>query len=158
LKINLSDVKLDSLANQISERFRTQTQGQVIVADFPPNFPVVLADETRISQVISNLISNAIKYSKEGGEIRISGQVKPNYIIVCVSDQGPGISPEDIPHVFDRFYRSTLASRTTKGAGLGLYLARAVVEAHGGRIWVDPKPGEGARLCFSLPKDSRKSN
>jgi signal transduction histidine kinase len=73
-------------------------------------------------------------------------------VIVCVSDQGTGIAPDDLPHVFDRFYRSSEASRTTKGAGLGLYLGKAVIEAHGGGIWVDPKPGPGARICFSLPR------
>lgn len=152
LSINLSDVALNALAERIAERFRTQTGKHTIIVDFPPDFPIVLADETRISQVISNLLSNAIKYSPEGGEIRITGQVCPDQVIVCVSDQGPGIAPDEIPHVFDRFYRSSRASRTTKGAGLGLYLAKAVVEAHRGRIWVDPKPGDGARVCFSLPR------
>ncbi len=152
LSINLSDVALDILAERIAERFRTQTTRHTIIVDFPQNFPVVLADENRISQVLSNLLSNAIKYSPEGGEIRITGQVRPDQVIICVSDQGPGIAPDEIPHVFDRFYRSSRASRTTKGAGLGLYLAKAVVEAHRGRIWVDPKPGDGARICFSLPR------
>lgn len=152
LAINEADVALDALAHRIADRFRTQTSVHTIVVDFPPNFPVVLADEDRISQVLSNLLSNAIKYSPDGGEIRISGKVLPQYVVICVSDQGPGIAPDDIPHVFDRFYRSSDAARKTKGAGLGLYLARAVVEAHKGRIWVDPKPGDGARVCFSLPR------
>jgi signal transduction histidine kinase len=156
LRINLSDVNLVTLVEHISERFRTQTSRHTIVVDFPAGFPVALADENRLTQVLSNLISNAIKYSNDGGEIRISGQVRPEHVIICVSDQGPGIAPEDLPHVFDRFYRASIASRTTKGAGLGLYLARAVVEAHGGRIWVDPKPGEGARICFSLPRDGKR--
>jgi PAS domain S-box-containing protein len=154
LKINLCDVRVDTLAERISERFRTQTDRHKIVVDFPPDFPIILADENRLEQVFSNLLSNAIKYSTQGGEIRISGQVRPDQVIVCVSDQGPGIAPEDVPHVFDRFYRSTDAKRTTKGAGLGLFLVRAVIEAHGGRIWVDPRPGDGARICFSLPRDT----
>jgi PAS domain S-box-containing protein len=153
LKINLCDVNMNVLAERVSERFRTQTDLHKIVVDFPPDFPVVLADEDRLEQVFYNLISNAIKYSSEGGEIRITGQARPDQIIVCVSDQGPGIAPEDVPHVFDRFYRSPNAKRTTKGAGLGLFLARAVIEAHGGRIWVDPRPGDGARICFSLPRE-----
>lgn len=156
LAINLSDVALDALADRIAERFRTQSTRHRIVVDFSPDFPMILADEERLVQVLSNLLSNAIKYSVKGGDIHIVGQVRPDKIIVCVSDQGPGIAPEDIPHVFDRFYRASEAYRTTKGAGLGLYLTRAVIEAHGGRIWVDPKPGDGARICFSLPRDVKR--
>jgi len=153
LAINLSDVDLESLVRRIVERFRTQSPDHTFVVDFPGNFPIILGDEDRLGQVLSNLLSNAIKYSPGGGEIDVSGQVRPEQVIVCVKDQGPGIAVDDIPHVFDRFYRASEASRTTKGAGLGLYLARAVVEAHGGGIWVDPKPGAGARICFSLPRE-----
>lgn len=157
LSINLSDIAVDDLAARIAERFRTQSTRHTIVVDFPPQFPVVLGDEDRLAQVFSNLISNALKYSPSGGEIRVTGQVGPEHVIVCVSDEGPGIAPNDIPHVFDRFYRASDASRMTKGAGLGLYLARAVIEAHRGRIWVDPRPGAGARICFSLPRDESRS-
>jgi PAS domain S-box-containing protein len=153
LTINLSDVALNVLAERIAERFRTQSPIHSIVVEFPENFPIVNGDDARLEQVLSNLVSNAIKYSPQGGEIRISGQVRPAQVIVCVSDQGPGVAPEDIPHIFDRFYRSSNVKRTTKGAGLGLYLARAVVEAHAGRIWVDPRPGNGGRICFSIPRN-----
>ena len=152
LKINLADVSLENLVRRIVERFRTQTSKHSFVVDLAVDFPTILGDEDRLEQVFSNLLSNALKYSPEGGEIRISGQVRPEQVILCVSDQGPGVAPEDIPHIFDRFYRSQQATRNTKGAGLGLFLVRAVVEAHGGRIWVDPKPGVGARICFSLPR------
>lgn len=152
LSLNRSDVALAKTAERMADRFRTQVREHTLIVDLPPQFPVILADEVRLEQVFYNLLSNAIKYSPEGGEIRITGQVRPEHVIICVSDQGPGIAPGDIPHVFDRFYRSTEASRTTKGAGLGLFLARAVIEAHGGRIWVDPRPGDGARICFSLPR------
>jgi signal transduction histidine kinase len=151
LSPNLADISLPTLAEHLAERFRTQTQRHTIAVDFPEHFPIILADENRISQVISNLVSNAIKYAP-GGEIRISGQIRPDQVIVCVSDQGPGIDPADIPHVFDRFYRSDKAVRKTKGAGLGLYLAKAIVEAHGGRIWIDPQVAGGASVCFSLPR------
>ncbi len=151
VQINLADISLPGLAERIAERFRTQTQRHTIVVDFPEKFPVVLADETRLSQVLSNLISNAIKYAPDG-EVRLSGQVHPDQVVICVSDDGPGIDPADIPHVFDRFYRADKAVRKTKGAGLGLYLAKAIIEAHGGRMWVDPLPSHGARICFSLPR------
>jgi signal transduction histidine kinase len=152
LNLNHCDLKFETFTEKMAERFRTQSDKHTIVVDFPPEFPIVMADEDRLNQVLSNLLSNAIKYSPEGGEILISGQVRPKQVIICVRDQGPGISPGDIPHVFDRFYRGDSASRTTKGAGLGLYLTRAIIEAHGGRIWVDPRPGDGARICFSLPR------
>lgn len=149
--IKRSDVQLADLARRVAERMQTQTSQHKVVVDFQPDFPVVLADENRIQQVLSNLVSNAIKYSTDG-EIRITGQVRPDVVILTVSDQGPGIASEDIPHIFDRFYRAPDMARQTKGAGLGLYLARAVVEAHGGRIWVDTEAGSGARICFSLPR------
>jgi PAS domain S-box-containing protein len=151
LAIKRADVSLCEIVDRIVKRMQTQTEKHTLVADLPDDFPVVMADETRIEQVLSNLVSNAIKYSP-GGEIRIRGQVRPDQVVVCVSDSGPGIAPEDIPHVFDRFYRAPDAVRLTKGAGLGLYLAREIIEAHGGRMWVDPQPDQGARICFSLPR------
>ena len=162
LSISLSDVALDALAERIAERFRRSENSQeessrhIIVVDFPPDFPIILGDENRLSQVLSNLISNAIKYSPNGGEVRIGGHLAPSQVMVCVSDQGTGIDPGDIPYVFDRFYRSNDIARTTKGAGLGLYLARAVVEAHGGKIWVDSKSLNGTKICFSLPREGMR--
>jgi len=151
MALKRSDVSLPVLAERLTRRFQTQTQAHRLVVSFPEDFPVILADEQRMEQVLSNLISNAIKYAP-GGEIRIQGQVRPDIVIVCVSDEGPGIAAEDIPHIFDRFYRAPEMARQTKGAGLGLYLVRAVIEAHGGRIWVNPEVGQGARICFSLPR------
>lgn len=151
LSLNRADVSLPALTTRIVERFSMQTSKHSFRTDFPEKFPIVLADETRIEQVMMNLISNALKYAPEG-EIKISGSARPEQVVVCVSDQGPGIEAKDLPHIFDRFYRSTKAVKHTKGAGLGLYLARAIIEAHGGRIWADPKPDSGARICFSLPR------
>ena len=152
LPIKRSDVNLPVLALRMAERFRTQTSQHTFQVDFPPKFPIILADETRLEQVISNLFNNAIKYAP-GGEITIQGQIRPDRVIVCVTDQGPGIPPDDMPHIFDRFYRGPDMARMTKGAGLGLYLSRAIIEAHGGHIWLDPAPNHGARLCFDLPRN-----
>jgi len=151
LSLSRGDVSLPVLAKRVAEKLTTQSKQHSLVTDFPQNFPIILADETRIEQVVINLVSNALKYAPTG-EIKISGQVRPEQVVICVSDEGPGIEAKDLPHIFDRFYRSTKAVKNTKGAGLGLYLARAIVEAHGGRIWADPKPDSGARICFSLPR------
>jgi PAS domain S-box-containing protein len=155
MSINRADVSLPALAARVCERFASQSKKHTIVTDFPEKCPILLADETRLEQVLSNLVSNALKYAPKG-EIRISGSLRPDQVIVCVSDEGPGIDARDLPHIFDRFYRSTTAVKHTKGAGLGLYLARAIVEAHGGRIWADAANGSkseaGARICFSLPR------
>ena len=151
LSLNRADVALPSLSKRIAERLATQSKKHTIETDFPEKFPIILADETRIEQVITNLVSNALKYAATG-IIKISGTIHSEQVIICVSDEGPGIEAKDLPHIFDRFYRSTKAVRHTKGAGLGLYLARAIIESHGGRIWADPKPDSGARICFSLPR------
>jgi PAS domain S-box-containing protein len=148
--VKQSDLQISDLIEHVAARFRTQTSKHTITVKIPNKLPVILADETRLNQVFSNLVSNAIKYSP-GGEICISAEVNGDNLVCCVSDDGPGIDPNDLPFVFDRFYRSPDAIRQTKGAGLGLYLAKAIIEAHGGRMWVDPEHGKGARICFSLP-------
>ncbi|HET7144412.1 MAG TPA: ATP-binding protein, partial [Anaerolineales bacterium] len=152
LSLNQADVAIPSLALRVTERFASQSPKHRLVTDFPENFPIIMGDETRLEQVLSNLVSNALKYAPDG-EIKISGTVRPEQVIICVSDEGSGIEAKDLPHIFDRFYRSTNAFKQTKGAGLGLYLARAIVEGHGGRIWADASTGgSGARICFSLPR------
>jgi signal transduction histidine kinase len=149
--IRRSDCSIPQLAKRVANKFRSQTSKHTLLLDFPKDFPVVLGDEDRLEQVFANLLSNSLKYAP-GGEIRISGQVRPDVCIVCVSDEGPGIEPEDLPFVFDRFYRSPEMAKKSKGAGLGLYLSKAVIEAHGGKIWVDKGKGIGTRICFSLPR------
>jgi PAS domain S-box-containing protein len=152
LVLNLSEVEIDHLAKQVAQRFQIQTDKHRIEVDFPSDFPCIMVDEERLNQVINNLISNAVKYSTEGGKIIIRGKVRREDVLICVIDEGPGIAKGDIPHVFDRFYRSSDAAQKTKGAGLGLYLAKAVVEAHGGNIWIENQAEKGTSICFTLPK------
>ncbi len=152
LKLNHAEVLLDQLATRLVEKFRTQSDAHSLSAEFPPDFPPVMGDEERLRQVLSNLLSNALKYSP-GGNVVVRGKVEPQQVVVSVSDEGPGIAAPDLPRVFDRFYRadSDLTKRA-KGAGLGLYLAKSVIEAHGGRIWAESLPGRGATFSFSLPR------
>jgi PAS domain S-box-containing protein len=152
LSLNFSEVNLQQLAERLAERFRTQSEIHTFVCDFPPHFPLVRGDEERLTQVLTNLLSNAVKYSPNGGQITISGHSTPDMITVCVQDEGRGIASSEVPLIFDRFFRGADASRKTQGAGLGLFLAKAIVEAHDGKIYVDQSAKKGTRICFSMPK------
>src|SRR4051812_4060030 len=121
---------------------------------FPPNFPLVIGDETRIRMVLTNLLTNAVKYSPDGGVIRVGGWVEGQEAVIYVADEGIGVAPEDRARIFERFFRSDNSlSRTTQGAGLGLFLAKAIVEAHGGRIFAEGRATRGTRFVFTLPLD-----
>jgi PAS domain S-box-containing protein len=158
LPLEMDQVALDALAERVASRFLTQTQIHDIVVRFPPDFPVVEGDPGRLEQVFNNLVSNAIKYSPDGGTIEISGRALPTDVIVTVSDQGVGIPFEEQSRVFERFFRGARERhQRTPGAGLGLYLAKAIVQAHAGRIWVESNPGDGAAFSVAIPRH-RTSN
>lgn len=155
LALNLGDVNLERLAERLTAKFKTQTTRHNFETHFPADFPEVVADEARLTQVLSNLLSNAIKYSPDGGLIAVTGRAEAERVQVCVTDQGPGIPQEEHQRVFERFHRlRTPVTQQTKGTGLGLYLARAIIEAHRGQIWVDPVADRGTRVCFWLPRVS----
>lgn len=145
-----SEIDLPALIREQIQRFMPEIQDHELSTDFPTDFPLIVADEGRMEQLISNLLTNSLKYSKSG-EIHIAGQVLINSVQVCVSDQGDGFDPKDIAYVFDRFYRSDKDAKHTKGTGLGLYLCKAIIQAHGGQIWVDESYQNGAKICFTLP-------
>lgn len=152
LELELGDVNLPQLMRQASERFATQTDRHRFVLDFPPSFPIVIGDEGRLRQVIDNLISNAIKYSPNGGTIRLGGWAEEDQVTAYVADEGIGIPPEEQSRLFSRFYRiDSSLRRQTQGAGLGLFLCKSLIEAHGGKIWVNSEPGKGATFFFTLP-------
>jgi len=124
----------------------------LIVDNIPEGLPEIEADESRINQVILNLVSNAIKFSSEGGEITVNAQATHNEILVQIVDQGIGIPAEALPHIFDKFYQvDGSATRTKGGLGLGLYITKQIVEAHGGQIRVESKVNQGSTFSFTLP-------
>ena len=113
--------------------------------------PSVQADTRWIGQVIDNLLINAIKYAGEGAKVNVSGTDKGEAVVICVEDNGPGIPAEEQKMVFDKFYRGKASANQVPGTGLGLAISKSVVEKHGGKIWVESKPGKGARFFFALP-------
>jgi signal transduction histidine kinase len=111
--------------------------------------PKVLADRERIQQTVSNLVGNAIKFTPSGGRIIVRTKATGEEVIVSVIDNGTGISADQLPNVFDRYWQSSRTDR--EGAGLGLAIAKGIVEGHGGRIWIESVPGQGTTASFTLP-------
>jgi two-component system phosphate regulon sensor histidine kinase PhoR len=112
--------------------------------------PAVPADRERLSHVLVNLVHNAIKFNRPGGSIKISTKLSQNSVIVEVSDTGIGIAGDDLPHIFERFYKAD-KSRAGQGSGIGLAIAKHVVESHGGEIKVKSEEGKGTTFSFILP-------
>jgi len=151
-RLERSDVNVVRLAEKVAESFQTQTDRHHFVLDFAADFPTVYGDEERLRQVFNNLISNAIKYAPQGGEIRVGGWPAADSVTVYVADQGIGIPHDEQGRLFQRFYRvDSSLRRSTQGAGLGLYLCASIVEAHGGHIWLRSEPGKGTTVFFTLP-------
>ncbi|MED3791048.1 cell wall metabolism sensor histidine kinase WalK [Niallia alba] len=139
--------------NRIIDRFElTKKQNVIFLRKLPKKAAFVEIDEDKLTQVLDNIISNALKYSPEGGKITFSIKEQEQQIIVSVSDNGVGIPKENIDKIFDRFYRVDKArTRKLGGTGLGLAIAKEMVEAHGGRIWASSKEGKGTKISFTLP-------
>lgn len=128
-------------------------QQVTLTAEIAPNLPMAHADPDRISQVLRNLLSNALRHTSSGGQVTVTAQAGPEgFITLRVRDTGSGIAPEDLPHVFERFWRADRSrARRTGGTGLGLAIARHLIEAHGGKIGVESRLGQGATFWFTLP-------
>jgi signal transduction histidine kinase len=152
LKLEPTDVHMPRLAERIVAGVQTQTRVHTFELDFPPDFPPVWGDPERLREVMSNLVSNAVKYSPDGGTVWVGGRIDQTGATMYVADQGMGIPPEEQSRIFDRFHRvESGLHRSTEGTGLGLYLVKAIVEAHGGRVWVESAPGRGSIFIFTLP-------
>jgi two-component system phosphate regulon sensor histidine kinase PhoR len=146
LPISVADVVLPPL-----ERLRPQAERAEleIVGVLPPVLPMVLADAERVRQVVTNLLHNAIKFTPAGGTVTLSVEPLSDEVVVSVCDTGVGIPSDDVPRIFERFYKADRA-RSGGGTGLGLAIAKHIVQGHGGRIWVESVEGQGSTFYFAL--------
>jgi signal transduction histidine kinase len=127
----------------------TSAHGLQLVVRTADHLPAVQADGARVVQIVGNLVGNAVKFTPKGGTVTLACEPAEGEVRFEVADTGPGIPPEQVPHIFGAFWQARHADR--RGLGLGLSIARGLVEAHGGRIWVESEPGHGASFVFTLP-------
>ena len=157
LRLRLETLRVEDVVAETVDAFRPQVEraGIRLAYDPLPGTPFIQADAHRISRVLYNLLQNAIRHTPSDGTIVLRSGPLAGAVQLSVSDSGEGIATEDLPHVFDRFYRGDRArARDGAGSGLGLAIARGIVEAHGGHIWIESIAGSGATVSFSLPATS----
>ncbi len=153
LQMELMPLDLSNLIQKLTRRLQVKSPGVTVKVDLPSNLPTVTADRDRIEEVLENLLDNAVKYSPDKPVVTVACHATGDEVIVSVSDAGMGISLREQEQIFDRFYRvGNTGSTSLQGAGLGLYICRAIVEAHGGRIWVESALHQGSTFLFSLPR------
>ncbi len=150
--LRIAPVSVQEILVTPVERLQPQAEraGLSLKIELPPELPHVSADGERIQQVVTNLVHNAIKFTEPEGQITVSAEAVGDNVIFAVADTGVGIPAEDVPRIFERFYKADRA-RSGGGTGLGLAIAKHIVEAHGGHIWVDSVEGKGSTFYFSLP-------
>lgn len=155
-KLQKTEVDLLELAETVVRNFETQIAEKNLRCSLGGSHSVAFVDRSRIQQVITNLVSNAIKYSNENGIIRVTVEAREDTAVICVEDDGIGIAKEDQKLIFERFYRTDKSrNRKTGGAGIGLTIVRTIVQAHGGTIAVESKKGHGSRFLVTLPVDQK---
>ena len=149
--INTAPCPVEGLLQETADLFGSAAAARSIVLDRAVADPdlVLQADRDRLLQVLSNLVGNALKFTPPGGHVSIAAERLGDSVRFSVADTGPGISPADAPHIFERFWKQE--KRDSKGTGLGLFIAQHIVEAHRGRIWVESEPGHGATFHFEIP-------
>ncbi|GAC1350167.1 MAG: ATP-binding protein [Ktedonobacteraceae bacterium] len=153
LHMEIMPLDLSHLVEGVVRRLQAKSQDFSVTLEIPPNLPTVMADRDRIEEVLQNLLDNALKYSPRQRNLTVACSATGDEVIVSVGDTGMGISLRDQEHIFSRFHRvGNNLAHSIPGAGLGLYICRAIVEAHGGRIWVESSLHQGSTFSFSLPR------
>lgn len=151
LQLRRHMIQIKEIAQRVADRIQPRAEAHRITISFPEEFPQVFADQDKVEQVLTNLIENAVKYT-ESGLVAVAAAVEDSIVKICVTDQGEGIPPDHRLQVFGKFFRRGERAGNPSGTGLGLYISKGLVEAHGGRIWVDEAPGGGAMFAFTLPR------
>lgn len=155
LKIYPTEETVEAIYDILSDdmKLRAGAQNRLLTVNIPPNLPTIAADKSSISEVIGNLIDNAIKYSNEGGSIIVSAAVdnSGDYVNISVEDHGIGMPDNVVSNLFQKFYRSHRSRESVSGTGIGLYISKAIVESHGGTISVRSEDGKGSTFIVSLP-------
>ena len=153
LRLYKTNCSVQAILDSVKYEIRRITDGYKVDVAIPDDIKIVHADSLRIGQVLVNLIDNAAKYSAAGTAISITAAGTPGSVVITVGDQGMGIGKDLHVRLFDRYFQDDSVPGKRKGVGLGLTICKGIVEAHGGRIWVESEPGKGSRFSFSLPVD-----
>jgi len=152
MPLKLVETAVADVIESVCQRMRTQADHKniAITTRCSPDLRV-WADVSHVQRVLQNLLHNAIKFTPKGGRVDVSGDAEGDEVVIAVADTGVGVAPEDIEQIFERFYKANRV-RSDEGTGLGLAIARHIILGHGGRIWVESKPGRGATFLFTLPR------
>ncbi len=160
IAVNLEPMDWQAVVAEVVDEFREraiQKNIQLACTGVPERILTIKADKVRLTEVVSNLLANAIQYTNPGGWVQVTLEKKDNEVITSIADNGRGIPKEAIGHLFTKFYRVTQSltqSSNPEGTGLGLYISKAIVELHHGKIWVESEVGKGSTFRFSLPIES----
>ena len=153
LRVHLAEDTLGAIYDTIRDdmELRAQSQRRLLSVTLPSSLPTIAADRSSLSEVISNLIDNALKYSNDGGAVAVSAEVEGNFVKVSVTDNGIGMPANVVGNLFHKFYRSHRSRETVAGTGIGLYICKAIVESHGGKIGVTSTENVGSTFSFTVP-------
>jgi len=150
-RLNTDLCSVESLIQGILQQMKSVVEGRSITLSIAADTPLIIADEELLGLAIRQLLDNAVKYSPPGSPVAISAEKAEGGVIISVSDQGPGIPEWEQSRIFQKFYRRADTHRHVAGSGMGLAISLEIVRAHGGEIWVESVPGQGAKFCISVP-------
>jgi len=151
LQLQRQPVSAALIVDTAMRKFKNRAEDRRITIQIDSSMPAVEADEELISMVLQQLVDNALKYSPSDLPLVISAREEGGSLVVSVTDKGPGIPEHEQSRIFEKFYRGDAYRQSTPGTGMGLTIAREIVKAHGGRIWLHSRPGQGSTFSFSLP-------